>query len=249
MTWKLIIFSLVILFVFGSTAEIAFAEISYSSTSQRLQDPTYCIVSPTDATTTQKANLEELATRGISVWSEKLQSFEDDSPSVWIMKSKIISSNGSTAGCDITINFEKKVSQKNSRSNLTILGIFYHASQSIDVSFQNVSLEMVFNVLVHEIGHSIGLGHYVSDDNDENNKWYSGKSVSPSIMIPITSNDPSKMSITDADVFKVSSIYGSSGFLPFTTEPLPIPTPEPIPEPTPEFQHLNQYLSQHLTNT
>jgi len=234
MVWKLLIFSLAVLFVFSTTMEIAFAEVTYPSTSQRLHDaPTYCIISPTDATTAQKTNLEKLAIRSVSTWADKLQGFEEDDPLIWEMKSKVISAEDSTAGCDITINFEKKVSQKGKRSGFTILGIFYHSSQSIYISFQDMTLEKVFNILIHEIGHSIGLGHYVSDDNDENKKWYSGDFISPSIMIPTTNSDPSKMSIMDVDIFKVRSIYGASGFLPFISEPLPVPTPTPVPTPKP----------------
>jgi len=83
---------------------------------------------------------------------------------------------------------------------------------------KNRILGVVYNTIVHEIGHSLGLGHYVSDDNQLNNKWASGSEPSPSVMIPTSKIDPKSKLITGIDVLKVFEIYGSKGFYAFSPD-------------------------------
>lgn len=213
-----------------------YAIISYPSITQRLQNvPNYCIIPPSGTTAAEQANLEQMAINGVTAWNNKLQNYETTNPSIWEMDSTIVSSKDDTAGCDITINFKSTVQQLENKEGHVTVGVFDEGAQSIDVAYQNYSLDIIFNILIHEIGHSLGLGHYVSDDNAENEKWYSGKVFSPSIMIPTTNNNPSMMDIMEVDVLKVREIYGTNGFYAFspTPTPSPLPTPQPTPSPTP----------------
>jgi len=220
----------VVLFFVVNTIDPVFGEIAYPSLNQRLQDlPTYCVVEPYGYTTSDRGKYVNMAVKGVSEWDTKLQGYETINPSIWKMKSKVISSSTDTSGCSIVMSFKNNVEQISGDGKYTI-GIFRGASQSIEIATQGLSFEKIYNVIIHEIGHSIGLGHYISDDDEENKKWYSGKEFSPSIMIPTTNSNPSLMTIMGVDLNKVRALYGSEGFYAFSSKSAPlIPTPTPTP--------------------
>jgi hypothetical protein len=89
------------------------------------------------------------------------------------------------------------------------------------------------SVLQHEIGHAIGLSHYVSDNYELMQQWYDGdKGGFPSIMTFQPPNEELKK-ITPLDVNLVLKIYGSQGFgkktntSPVFNEPIIEPKQEP----------------------
>ncbi|MGI0088482.1 MAG: hypothetical protein ACREBI_11085 [Nitrosotalea sp.] len=64
----------------------------------------------------------------------------------------------------------------------------------------------------HEIGHSLGLGHYIVP-SDELKRIVQGQEDMPSIMVPIeTAIGVTHFSITTLDTAEVKSIYGLDGF-------------------------------------
>jgi len=65
---------------------------------------------------------------------------------------------------------------------------------------------------LHEIGHSLGLGHFTTDDNEVMYEWLTSEAP-PSIMIPNIHQNPGLTYITDVDIDKIKSIYGTGGFL------------------------------------
>jgi len=68
--------------------------------------------------------------------------------------------------------------------------------------------------ILHEIGHTLGLGHYVADDNLVNLEWIDGKRPSPSIMTIVPNDIKTKAQIHKVDVEKIREIYKDNGFLP-----------------------------------
>jgi len=91
----------------------------------------------------------------------------------------------------------------------------------------------------HEIGHSLGLDHYFSDNPEVTAKW-SELLILPSVMISGVNNHANVKQVTATDIQKVRSIYGSEGFFAFSPEPTPKlptppPTPKPVPKPIPKF--------------
>lgn len=207
----------------------AFAVISYPSNDQRLKGlPTYCVVEPSGLSATDRGKYVNMAKEGIAEWSSELQGIESQNPEVWKITTKVITNNESTFDCDITIYFKETVDQIHKDKDMTTLGIFSPSTQSIDISY-SWDLETIYNIILHEIGHSFGLGHYFSDDDEINKEWYSGEIQSPSIMIPIMNRDPSLMAIMQVDLQKIHSIYGTNGFYAFSPEPIPTPLPTPKP--------------------
>jgi len=208
----------------SSTIDNAYGVISYPTNFQRLLgSPTYCIVEPQGVSDDAKFSYMNQAISGVADWQKKLQE-NLSNPDLWKMNSKIITTRTSGDGCDITIYFKETVKQISTKGYTTI-GIFYHGSDKIEIAYKNIISGKIFNIILHEIGHSLGLGHYVSDDNSLNKKWYSGNEPPPSIMIPTTHQVPKLMSITGIDAFKVFEIYGSNGFYAFSPKTPTIPTP------------------------
>ncbi len=75
-------------------------------------------------------------------------------------------------------------------------------------------LQQLATVIRHEFGHSIGLGHYISDDSRVNVEWARGNNPSPSIMAVFTHQNIQENRIKIPDIQKVRELYGPSGFLP-----------------------------------
>ena len=64
----------------------------------------------------------------------------------------------------------------------------------------------------HELGHALGLGHYITEDKDRFQRWYDGVERPPSVMIPMKPTKIISTDITPLDVKKVIEIYGREGF-------------------------------------
>ena len=69
-------------------------------------------------------------------------------------------------------------------------------------------------VIKHEIGHALGLGHYMVYDTELYEMWEGGRTVPPSVMIPISPEFTGRVGITTADMEKMIAIYGYDGFGP-----------------------------------
>ena len=208
-----------------------FAEISYPTISQRLGElPTYCIIDPVNFSTAERIKYTSIAEKGIQEWDKALQSSVIDNPSNWKITSKIISSSEQMTDCTIILSFHETVEQLDNGIDVRTIGLFKPMTQSIEIAIQDLQIDQIFNVILHEIGHSFGLGHYVSDNPETNEGWYSGLVSSPSIMIPVLTTDV--MSIENVDVQKVLSIYGSDGFYAFSPQSPPAPPQSPeLPSP------------------
>ena len=234
--------------VISSNFQAVSAEIFFPSTNVRLEGATtYCIITPTDEISQNKnAEWIGLTENAVLDWGKNLMDAEFENDSIWEMNVKVISDEKDDI-CDIKIEFKDKPDLLD-----TIAGYFswppgkiviYYLQPKLcnivvpcydDETFK--SYDAIYAIAIHEVGHSMGLDHYVSDDNDINKKWQSGTKSPPSAMIPTIPRISSLLQITDIDIQKVREIYGSEGFYAFSdsTIPQPEPTPEPTPLPTPK---------------
>ena len=247
---RLIVFFLIVV-ILSSNFQIVFAEVFFPATGFRAKGaPTYCIYTPSaENVSDKKTKWANLARDAVLEWESKLKAAESTSKENWDMNAKIIPTGGSTpSDCDIDIYFKDKFSVLE-----IILGLFEWPPGEITIYYLKakicnviftcyddntfISDDTIYTITAHELGHSLGLDHYVSDDDDVNNKWRTGDNSSPSVMIPAIHSNPSLQKITNLDTQKVRAIYGTEGFNAFgptvVPTPVPIPTPTPTPIPTP----------------
>ncbi len=76
-----------------------------------------------------------------------------------------------------------------------------------------IPIDQLVTTVKHEFGHTLGLGHYYSDDESLNNMWANSKVSSPSIMIKVSNDNEKRFQIKQGDIEMIRSLYGEDGFL------------------------------------
>ncbi|HYL66626.1 MAG TPA: M66 family metalloprotease [Nitrosopumilaceae archaeon] len=81
-------------------------------------------------------------------------------------------------------------------------------------------------IIRHEMGHALGLGHFLSDNPNDLSQWIHGYTSIPSIMVPVViAIGNSHFDITPYDTYEIKLIYGNNGF-----GEIPVPQPALIPD-------------------
>ena len=190
MNKKAIILAISIL-VISSNFQAVSAEIFFPSTNVRLEGATqYCIIAPTDEISQDKnSEWVELVEDAVLDWEQNLKNAEFENDSLWDMNVKVISDQNDDS-CDVKIEFQNKPTLSE-----TVAGYFSWPPGKVVIYYLQPTLcnfvntcyddktlksdDAIYAIAIHEIGHSLGLDHYVSDDNDINKKWQTANQSGP----------------------------------------------------------------------
>ena len=197
----------------------------------RLQDtPTYCITEVHQNDYVTSDDFRNIVQNSINEWTTSLSESYPSEDEIWKIevKQEIHSKNNLPDECDFVVEYKENL---NDFPNA--LGVFHYSSKldlpeiliSHDIlkekfewdemSTKDTIYKSARPVVIHEIGHSFGLGHYFVSDWGTMGNYYNFKEI-PSIMYPAAVNDAERSVITSLDVNKVHSIYGTLGFPAFS---------------------------------
>jgi len=84
---------------------------------------------------------------------------------------------------------------------------------------QNVieSKARLLKAVQHELGHALGLGHFIATSQDEAGRWTAGTEPVPSIMVSGQEGGIEYATVTSQDANAIRSIYGTNGFADINT--------------------------------
>ena len=213
-------------------------DYTFPTINQRLTEiPTYCAVESI-SDKISPSEMDQMIIQSavaIKTWKDTLQDSESANKEFWDIKFKKISKNESvTDDCTITILFRDDPEFSGSLLSKTLgafmrntIYVYYENQESV---YGDKWMDGILKTIMHEMGHTFGLGHYTTDDNDVNEKIAKRNESPPSIMFAPAHINPDLRKITELDVQKVRSIYGSYGFHAFTeTRPVEIIIENPTP--------------------
>jgi len=196
--------------------------------------PTYCIMEPNPETEPRYQFLTEIAKNTIDEWNTKLSETTDGNWNMYYQSYAYEQHKDRTTDdygqCGGFINFTAKPSQDGvlGSASANLEKGYYWINVQTQISSQKITINIggdwedrvetisiegdiplndIRNVLLHEIGHSLGVEHYYCESQEEN---CANKSIMyPTVDIMIGQNKVVKQ----VDVDMVVRIYGEDGFL------------------------------------
>jgi len=215
--------------------------IEYEVLPFRIQKiPNVCIFEPFDPSIPEinKALWVDEAENAVLEWKVKLQQVKLNKDS-WDITQQTIPLNEQfgfdNSVCDIEIRFEPvppadfqdAVGVHWREGEKSQIRIYYMESEVCNITtteFYRIyhlcylddynTSKALGNIVRHEFGHALALGHYYSDNPDVNDQWARQLMDAPSIMALTVSVSDQFEKIRLIDLDKVREIYGTNGFIP-----------------------------------
>lgn len=205
----------------GTTEFDCYQESGFRLTS----NPVICMNSPPDPNYATK--VEGYAVGAVQEWSNLLNGGGSRHP-LWDMRLIPIATSDV---CNIVIEFvpypsSDMLNQGVDAAGMTELDNYTHTAK-IQIYYDAVGFNadgtpyysnetapdyQIPWALRHELGHALGLGHYILS-NAENQAWQEGTLKAPSIMLPDMGGlEVYTSAITQMDIEKIKSLYDSGGF-------------------------------------
>lgn len=182
-------------------------------------------------------------------WQSALQENEkNESKDNWRIDYKILTPmdrlNNLQKDCNVIIEFKDKSEQGDNILGITYVNYNNTGVSLIDIFYDNFghvwTSEELRPTVTHELGHAIGLDHYVADDPMINKEWEEGTREPDSIMTIYSYDNLGLMKIKPIDVEKVKSMYASNGFKSVSASQI-ISNPKPVLEPQSSGQQVIPY--------
>jgi len=223
---KLALFAIMILLIslLGISSQKVDAIGEYEWAKKYLDDnPFYCVM-----TNPVYKNYYYYIQEGTKDWGKKLHAAVSTGTqrSLWDMS--IFFYDKKHDWCDVMVSLDSYANAPVLSNGKKPLGVAYGNYKIILYIYNGQDEESVRQVMSHEVGHTLGLGHYEADEKTMV-RW--GQiSHAPSIMTPTQYWNEKLQGITDKDINKLVEIYGD-GF----SEPPPPPPPKQDYVPPPDL--------------
>jgi hypothetical protein len=181
-----------------------------------IQNPTVCAIEEDNASDSK----QDLATETLYAvldWSTKLNDGGGKN-GPWHISFKKIPVQDSVKfdpSCDIVVRFFSSISSDDSYFvGIKSGGVTYYDSNQhkayVKILYDGMMLPQIQGVIRHELGHALGLGHYIISEGTLK-RIAIGLEDSPSIMVGVVPND-NHYSITPFDIEEIKRKYGNEGF-------------------------------------
>jgi len=242
---KILLLSVLVVAMIGVMVPSVDAKEFYPSINYRIENiPTFCATDPPSENMHLSSNWIDSVETAVTYWESELKEASEH-PEVWEMKFERIqepelkiteeykfSDDVNEINykwperCDIALEYYDKspwvgnLGYFNPQEDyIAIHDEWFTCGLGYTGTCENYDVEKtIYDTIVHEIGHALGLGHFTYDDRDKNKKVEEGKITFPSIMYPFSTDFLPDTVITSTDISKMQEVYGSYGFYAFSEE-------------------------------